>query len=221
MDDPTMSDGNFRSFNNRALPYTPIRSVTTVSSLNSNWSFRSVSSASSTDSSTFWKTPPKKWRPSACGFRRVPIPGLTILQQQYDNPLHGSCHTDLDSISSRRLILLTILLALVLMRLILLPTYRDSMPSTVHDLSAFQPVRATLPATDKKKPDPIRWLKENSNNRYAVSRRSLPNFSLLHSSKPRAALISLVRNSELEGMMQSMRQLEFRWNRKYQVAPFF
>jgi len=30
-------------------------------------------------------------------------------------------------------------------------------------------------------------------------------------------LISLVRNSELEGMMQSMRQLEFRWNRKYQV----
>lgn len=41
------------------------------------------------------------------------------------------------------------------------------------------------------------------------------------SPKPRAALISLVRNSELPGLMQSMRQLEYRWNRKYQYPWIF
>ncbi|MCJ1422477.1 hypothetical protein MMC29_000357 [Sticta canariensis] len=41
------------------------------------------------------------------------------------------------------------------------------------------------------------------------------------STKPRAALISLVRNSELSGMMQSMRQLEYQWNRKYNYPWIF
>ncbi|KAE9377218.1 glycosyltransferase family 15 protein [Stipitochalara longipes BDJ] len=101
------------------------------------------------------------------------------------------------------------------------PIRHEFRPPTVYDLSTFQPLRATLPAADKKRPDPIRWLEENSNNRYAVPSRGLPQFPLLGSSRPRAALISLVRNSELEGMMQSMRQLEFRWNRKYQYPWIF
>jgi alpha 1,2-mannosyltransferase len=109
----------------------------------------------------------------------------------------------------------------VLMLLILLPTNHDSSPLTVYDLLLFQPIRATLSTTDKKRPDPIRWLKENSNTKYAVENKGFQLSPLFGSSKPRAALISLVRNSELEGMMQSMRQLEFRWNRKYQVIPFF
>ncbi|KPI36879.1 Alpha-1,2 mannosyltransferase KTR1 [Cyphellophora attinorum] len=33
--------------------------------------------------------------------------------------------------------------------------------------------------------------------------------------RPKAALISLVRNADLEGILQSMRQLEYRWNRRY------
>lgn len=90
-------------------------------------------------------------------------------------------------------------------------------PNTVYDLTVFEPVRATLPATDKKRPDPIKWLAENSNNRYSVLDSYASRFGLGFG-KPRAALISLVRNTELEGMMQSMRQLEQRWNSKYQVS---
>jgi hypothetical protein len=79
---PTMSDRAFRSFNNRVAPLTPVRSVTTVSSSNSNWSFRSVASSSSTDSTSFWKTPPKKWKTSVCSFKCVSVPGLTFVEQQ-------------------------------------------------------------------------------------------------------------------------------------------
>lgn len=39
--------------------------------------------------------------------------------------------------------------------------------------------------------------------------------------KPKAALISLVRNSELDGIVQSMTQLEWRWNRKYNYPWIF
>jgi alpha 1,2-mannosyltransferase len=136
-------------------------------------------------------------------------------------PLRDSFHADLSSISLRRLVLLAIFLTVTFITLIPLSTHHDSGPSTVHAISAFQPLRATLPATDKKRPDPIRWLKENSNNRYAVPKRGLPQLPLLGSHKPQGALISLIRNAELEGMMQSMRQLEFRWNRKYQVRLLF
>jgi alpha 1,2-mannosyltransferase len=70
--------------------------------------------------------------------------------------------------------------------------------------------------------DPMRWLSENSGNRYAVSKvyasKALPPGK---DPRPRAALISLVRNSELEGIMQSMRQLEYRWNKKYQYPWVF
>lgn len=33
--------------------------------------------------------------------------------------------------------------------------------------------------------------------------------------RPRAAIISLVRNEELDGILQSMRQLELHWNRRF------
>lgn len=41
------------------------------------------------------------------------------------------------------------------------------------------------------------------------------------SSRPRAALISLVRNSELEGIVQSISQLEHHWNHKYRYPWVF
>ncbi|MCJ1368312.1 hypothetical protein MMC16_007454 [Acarospora aff. strigata] len=84
------------------------------------------------------------------------------------------------------------------------------------------PDTASLP---KDAPDPAKWLKQNSNNRYAVPTKSNVLSSLRQlgqvSSKPRAALISLVRNSELDGLIQSMRQLEYHWNRKYQYPWVF
>lgn len=41
------------------------------------------------------------------------------------------------------------------------------------------------------------------------------------SNRPRAAIISLVRNEELDGIVESMDQLEFRWNYKYQYPWIF
>ncbi len=69
----------------------------------------------------------------------------------------------------------------------------------------------------KDGPDPVKWLKENSGDRHAVTEWS----SSLATTKPRAALISLVRNQELDGMIQSMTQLEYHWNHKYQYPWVF
>jgi Glycolipid 2-alpha-mannosyltransferase len=39
--------------------------------------------------------------------------------------------------------------------------------------------------------------------------------------RPRAALISLVRNEELDGILQSMKQLEHNWNHRYNYPWIF
>lgn len=39
--------------------------------------------------------------------------------------------------------------------------------------------------------------------------------------RPKAAIISLVRNEELEGILQSMRQLEYHWNKRYRYPWVF
>ena len=74
----------------------------------------------------------------------------------------------------------------------------------------------------ERAPDPLKWLQENSRDRHAKcgTGDSLFNPSKL-SKRPRAALISLVRNSELSGLIQSMRQLEYHWNHKYQYPWIF
>lgn len=86
-------------------------------------------------------------------------------------------------------------------------------------------LRPKLSSSNKVRRDPVRWIQENSNSKYAVSRqppRRLPNNPFSQgSTRPRAALISLVRNSELEGIQQSMRQLESTWNYQYQYPWVF
>ncbi|KAI9684776.1 MAG: hypothetical protein M1829_000151 [Trizodia sp. TS-e1964] len=79
----------------------------------------------------------------------------------------------------------------------------------------LRPDLTDLPKKPSHNPD--RWLQTNSGNKYSVSShyRLLGLASAMTIHRPRAALISLVRNSELEGIMQSMKQLEYRWNRKY------
>lgn len=91
--------------------------------------------------------------------------------------------------------------------------------------SPYQVLRPISPAFKKNAPDPVRWLMDNSNNKYAISAgyrtaNTMSPFAKV-SRKPRAALISLVRNSELAGIMQSMRQLEYQWNRKYNYPWIF
>lgn len=103
-------------------------------------------------------------------------------------------------------------------------------PSTWHrqhksDIGNHLVVRPVSPAaaTAKNAPDPVRWLRENANDKHAVSGNSMLSSTnaIGSSGKPKAALISLVRNSELEGLVQSMRQLEFQWNHKYQYPWIF
>lgn len=85
--------------------------------------------------------------------------------------------------------------------------------------SPYQVLRPIPQLANKNAPNPLHWLKHNSNSKYAVTAKSSP-FGQV-STKPRAALISLVRNSELDGIMQSMRQLEYQWNRKYNYPWIF
>ena len=77
----------------------------------------------------------------------------------------------------------------------------------------------------KHAPNPVRWLEQNANNKHAEIARANPYLSIPvlghQDAKPRAALISLVRNSELSGIIQSMRQLELQWNRKYNYPWIF
>lgn len=89
----------------------------------------------------------------------------------------------------------------------------------------LRPISEAVPARKRYAPDPTHWLEHNSDNRHAENTglgllKSVPSLGH-HSAKPRAALISLVRNSELSGLMQSMRQLEFQWNRKYNYPWIF
>ena len=89
-----------------------------------------------------------------------------------------------------------------------------------------------------KNEDPMKWLERNSGDKWAESGKGLlgkglglkgmvpPTLAkmaptLATRGKPKAALISLVRNSELEGIVQSMSQLEWRWNRKYHYPWVF
>ncbi|KAI9845950.1 MAG: hypothetical protein M1838_001499 [Thelocarpon superellum] len=93
--------------------------------------------------------------------------------------------------------------------------------SRVRPPSVLRPVASTTDAPHV--PDPARWLRENSHDRHAVHGAGvLPLVESLGAAhKPRAALISLVRNSELEGLVQSMQQLEFHWNHKYRYPWVF
>lgn len=78
--------------------------------------------------------------------------------------------------------------------------------------------------------DPFNYKDDNDNDTNNIKRASGSWFGkkgikigkrIEGSSRPRAAIISLVRNEELEGIMQSMRQLEYRWNRKYAYPWIF
>jgi len=99
-------------------------------------------------------------------------------------------------------------------------TWTESRPALLPSATSISPVRPVLAkANPQNEPDPERWLRENSNNKWAVGSASFGNIGA--PVKPRAALISLVRNQELDGIMQSMQQLEFHWNHKYEYPWVF
>ena len=136
-----------------------------------------------------------------------------------------------NAVSKRQLAVLLLLLLTLLFWVVPRPgTWRRQVVHVTVQQPVSNPYQVLHPvlqtSTAKKHaPDPTKWLEHNSNNRHAENTglgllKSIP--SLGHySPKPRAALISLVRNSELPGLMQSMRQLEYRWNRKYNYPWIF
>ena len=170
--------------------------------------YSSSSSSSSTSSATsFWISPrtPSRWSPK----KYIPAKARSTV--------------------TKRQVAVVVCLALALVIWIVPPPQswrRNVVHITIPQsaTSPYQVLRPSSPAnTRKNAPDPLRWLEKNSNNKYAVTPGSGILGSVSHhiSSRPRAALISLVRSSELPGLMQSMRQLEYHWNRKYQYPWIF
>jgi hypothetical protein len=105
-------------------------------------------------------------------------------------------------------------------------SWRSTGTSTtrMEDGSPRQVLQPAASALSVSKEDPEKWLLAYSNNRYSYNRdrswRDLFKYGQW-SPRPRAALITLVRNEELEGIMQSMRQLEYHWNHKYHYPWIF
>ena len=173
--------------------------------LPSSASSSSSSTSSLSSSSTFWTAPtPTRW----------------------SFPYGGR-----NAVSKRQLAVLLLLLLTLLLWIVPRPGAwrRQVVHITVQEplSNPYQVLHPVLQISNARKhaPDPTKWLEHNSNDRHAENTgvgllKSIP--SLGHySPQPRAALISLVRNSELPGLMQSMRQLEYRWNRKYNYPWIF
>ncbi len=197
---PIMAEKEERARSHRAIPYTPIR-PTSVASYWSSLSFRS-SPSPFIKVESFWRTPPTRWKVTLCGSGQFNLQAAAVRRH----------------VNSKRLLLMIFLAAVAGISFV--PGYGRSKRNRAEDLystTTYQPIRPTFPHSDHSYPDPVRWLQENSDDRHSISRSTI-NFPLLGNGRPRAALISLVRNSELSGMVQSMRQLEYRWNHKYQVS---
>lgn len=185
---------------------TPSQITISKFQLPSGESSASSSSSSLSSSSTFWMSPaPSRWSYTPSSIRNA---------------------------ASKRQI--AVVLCLLLALLIWIIPQPSTWRRQVIHITVQQPISnpyqvlrplGQTPVTKKHVPDPTRWLEHNSNNKHAENTglgllKSVP--SLGHASgKPHAALISLVRNSELPGLMQSMRQLEYQWNRKYNYPWIF
>ena len=187
---------------------TPSQILIPTFTLPSGESSASSSTTSISSASSFWTSPaPSRW-----SFRCIPA-------------------SVRNNVSKRQVVVVVCLLLALLVWVI--PQPRTWNRQVVHIAvqqpvsNPYQALRPALQTTVAKKhaPNPMKWLEHNSNNKHAENHKlgllkSVPPLGH-HSAKPRAALISLVRNLELAGLMQSMRQLEYQWNRKYNYPWIF
>ena len=89
-------------------------------------------------------------------------------------------------------------------------------PSTNHEQATMRVLQPTsFTTSQKRKHDPEKWLRDHSDMNHHETGQELFN------NRPKAAIISLVRNEELDGILQSMRQLEWHWNRRYNYPWMF
>ena len=202
----TLSRDPFLDKSPKLLATSPQMTISKFELPSSRSSSTSSSASSLSSSSMFWASPaPSRW--------------------SFIPP------TVRNAASKRQLAVVLCLLLALLIWIVPQPATwrRQVIHITVHQpiSNPYQVLRpiSQAPIAKKLASDPMKWLEHNSNNRHAENTgngllSSLPSLGH-HSAKPRAALISLVRNSELPGLMQSMRQLEFQWNRKYNYPWIF
>jgi hypothetical protein len=187
---------------------TPTLSPRSRSSLPLSDSASSSSSSSISSSTSFWRSSPRQsqWLP-----------------KKYLKYLPAALRFN----TSKRQITVLICLFLAVFVWFAPPpsTWHRSKARYVVEQQPSSPYQVLRPVTvnpNKHAPDPEKWLEQNSDNKYAVGLGASKWTGVGRlSTKPRAALISLVRNSELEGILQSMRQLEYHWNAKYQYPWIF
>lgn len=123
--------------------------------------------------------------------------------------------------SKPRQLILVVMVALALL-LIFSPSPSMWTQTAIYRSVPIAPLRPVLmsSAAEQGKPDPVKWLQENGADKYSVGSENWLS-RLGFSNKPKAALISLVRNEEIDGMLQSMTQLEYHWNHKYNYPWIF
>jgi alpha 1,2-mannosyltransferase len=187
---------------------TPSHSSPSLFDLPSRNSSSSSSASSLSSSATFWMAPaPSRWSIA----RYVPARLRT-------------------SISKKQIaVVVCLILALGFWTTPPPSTWKRNVVHITIEQPASNPYQVLRPiaqdAPKRHAPDPAHWLEHNSQNKHAEIAGENPYLSvpaLGHkNTKPRAALISLVRNSELPGLIQSMQQLEFQWNRKYNYPWIF
>jgi Glycolipid 2-alpha-mannosyltransferase len=110
--------------------------------------------------------------------------------------------------------ILVLALTLLLLRCLPSQVSSDELLEEWHNDVRIQEV--LRPAVDlaqrRPREDPETWIRKQS---------ALSDEESVRQPRPKAALISLVRNEELGGILQSMRQLEYHWNHKYNYPWIF
>jgi len=162
------------------------------------------------DSDIFWSTPPRRWKPSGLRYKLIELfrPQLYVISSKL-------VVLYLTSYRARRQLAVSFVLIMIGLACGFYSPFRIRYTYSESVIESSHSIRPVLPPFQRNEADPIRWIKENSNDKYAVPTSLLPS---LQFNRPRAALISLVRNAELPGMIESIQQMERRWNEKYQVA---
>ncbi|ETI21827.1 hypothetical protein G647_05896 [Cladophialophora carrionii CBS 160.54] len=175
-----------------------------------------ASSSSSTSSTTIDCTPPSLVRAATPESFTVPSPDSsprTVQRYTEKTKQDGLPHRSVYSLFRRRRTQgifrwLLVLVALWLSLQLILHLYANRGPNTTLGSQWHSEIRR-LHLMRQKTHNPVEWLRENS----------FPND--VKANRPKAALISLVRNEELDGILQSMRQLEFHWNQQYNYPWIF
>ena len=206
-----MTERANRSSGHHPTPQTHVRQFQSRES-SFGWSIRTLSPISlrAIESPSFRNTPPKQTGWKVGRWR-------TWRGKRSNSVATGAWSTQLNGtgffckvIRSARLKSMICLLGLLAMVAIFFGCVPRNQNDS-HTVDTYEPLMPMLRPSDERATNPTRWLRENSNNKHAVLGSTFHRLqNTMPRRRPRAAITSLVRNTELEGITQSMRQLEYR-----------